>query len=109
MIGSVSEVALGGVALGGGAATVFAQAIPLPDGFSTWPATAISGLITLTSLGLLAYKIKQDAAAAAKTSDAITALSVSIQAATDAQKTAADKSEQVASAMMNRPCLVHKE
>ena len=99
---------LSNVAMGTGSATVLAQAIPLPDGWSNWPATAIMGFVTLAALGLLALKLKQDTAQQSKNADAITALSVSIQASTDAQRAAADQTELVAQAMMQRPCLVDK-
>lgn len=62
-----------------GVGTVFAQALPVPDGWSSWSTEAILGFITLAALGVLVLKMRQDTEVAKTTSTAIEHTATAIQ------------------------------
>ena len=112
MLAEVSVKTLATVCMASGAGTVFAEAIPLPEGWENWPATAILGFITLAALGLLWFKLKQDAAsqlaitnAQMSVATAIAELTAATRQSHQLQETSNTTMNNLSTAMMTRPCI----
>lgn len=107
-IEAVSAKSLGALGFLGGAGTVLAEAMPVPDGWSSWPATAICGFIALASLALLYFKLKLDCEVTKAATAAQVELTVAIRSGHELQEGTNRLLTEVSGALMKRPCMVEK-
>jgi len=83
-------------------AGLVAQAtLPIPQDLNTWPVTAILGLISLVSLGIVAYQIR----GTIKTAEALTKVAEKQMAQENDTKELAAQVRNLVIALSGRPCI----